>query len=88
MSKTIWKFVLDVTDSQFIRMPHESKILHVNTQRETVCMWAEVDPSLPQVLRRFCVYGTGHQMPDDPGRYIGSIMLQDGDLIFHIYEQP
>lgn len=49
-------------------------------------MWAEVDPSLPQVLRRFSVYGTGHRMPDDSGRYIGSIMLQNGDLVFHVYE--
>ena len=32
MKKTIWKFELEVTDKQFVRMPQEAELLSVQTQ--------------------------------------------------------
>jgi hypothetical protein len=30
--------------------------------------------------------GTGHEMSDNPGTYIGTAMLDGGNLVFHVYE--
>jgi len=67
-------------------MPNGAKILHVAEQAGLVCIWAQCDPDAPDVPREIMAYGTGHPMPDHPGRYIGSFMLGGGEFIFHAYE--
>lgn len=87
MAKSIWKFPVAVTDEQLVEMPMGAKILSVDVQRETVCLWAEVNPEAAgKHYRTICIFGTGHRMPDDPGSYIGSFMLHDGALVFHAYD--
>lgn len=89
MSKTIWKYPLQMADKQQVSMPFGAKIRSVAAQGDTVCIWAEVDPSAPKKRERtIYIYGTGHVMPDDPGTYIGSFMLHAGALVFHVYEAP
>lgn len=42
--KTIWKFQLKVDDFQTLEIPKDSKLLAVQTQGETPCLWALVSP--------------------------------------------
>ena len=86
MARSIWKFPIKIDDHQVIPVPNGAKIRSVAVQGETVCLWAEVDPNEPIFGRDIFVYGTGHPMPDDPGTFIGSVMLHGGALVFHIYE--
>lgn len=87
MSKTIWKFPVQVTDEQQVSMPFSAKIRYVAAQGDIACLWAEVDSSSPKMRERTIrIYGTGHPMPEDPGAYIGSFMLQGGALVFHAYD--
>ena len=84
--RTIWKFELEVTDIQTVALPKGCFILQVEVQRGTPCLWVECDSEAPKVDRVFAIYGTGHSLPDNPGKYIGSYMLQGGMLVFHLYE--
>jgi len=62
--------------------------LDVQAQGGTPCLWALVDPHAPQVERLFLVYGTGHDVPDDPGMYYGTIHFHSTPpLVFHVFEE-
>lgn len=84
--KTIWKYQLDVTTEQVVMMPKQAQILTVQIQDGTPCMWAVVSPGSPSEKRTFRIYGTGHPIADDLGRYIGTFQLRGGLLVFHLFE--
>lgn len=83
--KTTWKFTLQPECS--IEMPVGSEILSVREQKETICLWALVDPSAPKETRRFVAFGTGHDIPDESLSFVGTAHLQGGALVFHIFER-
>jgi hypothetical protein len=85
--RTIWKFTLAPGNAAGVSMPIGANILHVHEQHGDICLWAEVDSKAPYELRRIAIYGTGHEMPADPGAYIGSVHLANGRLVFHVYER-
>ena len=89
MNKTIWKFELETTDNQTIEMPVNAEILTVQTQNETPCMWALVDPTEKKEKRFIEVFGTGHDVHYDMGvsrNYLGTYQLHGGSLVFHVFE--
>ncbi len=67
-------------------MPMFAKILHLNTQRDIPCLWAECDSDAEKRPRYYRIYGTGHPMLDSSDCYIGSFDMQNGALVFHVYE--
>jgi len=68
-------------------MPAGAKILTVAMQIGVACLWAEVNTgAIGKHKRTISIFGTGHRMPDDPGAYIGSFMLDGGALVFHVYD--
>jgi hypothetical protein len=83
---TIWKFDLETTDVQTVKMPRGAEIIAVQTQRDTPRLWAVVDPKMPLVSRTFYVVGTGHEFTTGNKRYIGTYQLMDGSLVFHVFE--
>lgn len=86
MARTIWKFLL--RPGEPVVMPAGARPISAREQHDTICVWAEVDPAAPMEPRHFGVYGTGHALPDDPGRFLGTASLHGGRLIFHVYEPP
>ena len=90
MKKTIWKFQLEITDKQFVRMPQEAEILSVDSQNDTACIWALVDPNKPTEERCFEIFRTGHPVHCDMGidrKFISTFQLRDGQLVFHCFER-
>lgn len=86
MAKTIWKFPLRIGE-QKLEMPAGAEILCLATQRDVCCLWAIVEvPARPAEIRKICVYGTGHDLPDVPGTYIGTFMIESGTYVFHVFE--
>jgi len=83
--KTIWKFELPIEGT--IEMPIGAEILGVQVQRDEPRLWAMVDPSAPKEKRQFKIYGTGHTMPDNPGKYVGTFQIAEGTFIFHVFEK-
>lgn len=91
--RSIWKFPLVTTDTQTIRMPEKAKILTVQVQHGVPVLYTEVDTEREYEDRRIEIFGTGHPMPNNDGkcpsriRYIGTYQVQDGYLVFHVYER-
>lgn len=84
--KAVWKFPIPVDDAFELMMPEGARPLCVQTQRSQPCMWAFVDPAAPQKPRRFRMCGTGHPLPDDVGRYVGTFQGYNEALVFHVFE--
>ena len=86
---TIWKYQLELTDRQDIVMPIGSKILCVQAQRGTLCLWVLVNTNSPTNRRVIAVHGTGFPIADNEfeiGRYIGSVQMHNGDLVWHVVD--
>lgn len=85
--RTIYKYELATTDQQTIRMPSGARIIACQVQRETPCLWAEVETESPSAARCFRIFGTGHPLDIDSAQpYIGTYQLHGGSLVFHVYE--
>lgn len=90
MKKTIWKFEIKATDKQHIKMPKGAEILYIDNQYEVANLWALVDPKEEMEERTFEVFGTGHEIYYDMGvdrNHIGSFQLNQGTLVFHVFER-
>ena len=83
--RTIWKYAVD--DGP-VSMPSGARILSVQVQRGDLTLWAEVDSDAPAEIRRFRVYGTGHELPRGLGYQDSHIAtVQDEPFVWHVYEE-
>jgi hypothetical protein len=86
--KTVWKFPLEVTDYQEIKMPVGAKILCIQAQSEKPCLWALVDPYANTYSVTIVMCATGHEIH---GRhnldYLGTFQLYAGSLVFHAFQE-
>lgn len=85
-SSRIYKYPLMVHDEVTIMMPAGANVLCVQTQGGQAQVWAVVDAESAYEPRTFYVVGTGHPMPRDAGRYVGTFQLEGGSLVFHVFE--
>ena len=81
---TIWKYDVDLTRGLLL-IPEHSRILSFQIQNGHRCVWAAVNTEARLVSRRIVIYGTGHELPDDPGVYIGS--AQQGPFVWHAFDE-
>ena len=95
--KTIFKYGLTPDDEVHIAMPQGAVILSCQTQGDFPVIWALVDPERPGVTRRFYVCPTGAPVPPrvasdlqatDGPRFLSTIQLAGGALVFHIFYDP
>lgn len=84
--KKIWKFPLEVTDLQKIRIPKNSTLLTVQAQREVPCLWALVETDKESEERFIRIAGTGHPVLEKIFRYVGTFQLAKGSFIGHVFE--
>lgn len=89
--KAIFKYSMAKFDN-LIEMPRSAKILCVQVQHTVPTLWVEVnipdsrqdDPEME--FRKFQFHNTGDALPDNPGTYIGTVLLREGSIVRHIYE--
>ena len=88
MAHAVWKFVIDPNDHIEIDMPKGAKLLHVDTQFGSVCLWALVDPAAKHETRKFRFAGTGHPIFEDADslRHVGTWLMNGGGLVLHLFE--
>lgn len=98
--RSIYKYTLVLHDTQVIKLPRNSKIIHVGTQwnqlenQTTICLWVEVHADYLDDLvnRRFDIHGTGHIILRDDSVHIGTVQMptdsQGIEYVWHIYEVP
>jgi hypothetical protein len=85
--KTIWKYELQAQEREILLMPIGAQILSVQTQRNTPCIWALVDPSVQKESRVFRIVGTGHDVPWPVDRSLHRGTVQVGPFVWHIFEE-
>lgn len=86
--KTIWKYNLSPpTEVSTYNMPKGAKFLTIQQQGDFYhpCMWFEVDDEQPKEMVEFLMVGTGHPLPDESYKYLGTGIFKGGELVFHIY---
>jgi hypothetical protein len=85
LPKTIWKFPLTgySTDNRK-DIPKGFKVLHFGEQHGHACFWAEIEPEAATETVEFSYYGTGWELPDDPGEYLGTFVVHNS-LVWHWY---
>ncbi len=82
--KTIWKFPLEITDHQSVSIPSISRLLTVQMQGDTPCLWALVDPDSTETTTVIAIRGTGLPITGLIGEYIAT--FQVGWLVFHAFD--
>jgi hypothetical protein len=81
--RTIFKYPLEITDKQTIRMKCVS-ILHVGLDpSKRPCLWAEVETDAIESGVDIYVVGTGNPLPDLAEYHIGSFV--QGPFVRHVY---
>jgi hypothetical protein len=84
--KTIWKYPLEVTDYQNVRMPEGAEILSVADQYGVICVWALVDPEADLENRMFYIFGTGNPVSETlPWQFVGSV--QQNIFVWHVFAE-
>lgn len=88
VSNTIWKFELELTDVQHVKMPAGARILSVDRQtfgsRAALMLWALVDPSVPAVNRKIGIVGTGNPAPSMDTVFVGTVVMPP--FVWHVFD--
>lgn len=88
MKTTIWKYEL-TSEQTDIDIPEGGSILCVQTQNLKPHLWIEVNPDNNTTKRSFIIIGTGEPVFNDSiesKEYIGTFQLQNGALVYHVFE--
>ncbi len=85
----IWKYSLAFTDTQVIKMPSVSEIIHFDNQNEVPTLWVLVEPSEDESCKRTIrIVGTNHEITEDRVdlRFLGTAIFGSGAIVFHAFE--
>jgi hypothetical protein len=90
--KKIYKYPTQHAKMFSFKMPKGAEILCVQVDQKTgiPCIWALIDPNIPEEYRDFELFGTGHEIYYDMGverKYIGTYQLNNGEFVGHIFER-
>ena len=83
--QTIWKYPLHKMIN-YIELPTVARVLAVHMQGRFPCLWVQLDTHSETMRRKFAIYSTGEELPDNAGIYVGSVFPDDAELVWHIYE--
>lgn len=84
MAKSIYRYDI-LTGNGVVKLPGDSDFLHVAYKDNTLCVWTLIDTDKPVHAYTFKFYGTGWTLPDEPGRYIGTVVTTDGSVVWHVF---
>lgn len=88
----VWKFMLDPYMEQNgiieVEMPADATGISCHSQRERICVWAEVFPTNKLEKRYFAIYANGQDIPIPQSKrhFAGTVLMHGGSLVFHVFE--
>jgi len=83
--QVIHKFPVKIAREQSIELPAFSKILSVQLQNGSPCIWVFVDYTYRKIDKKILCIGTGHEFVQEiVMEFIGTIQLQDG-TVWHFF---
>lgn len=86
MAKRILRFELPVDVEAIVMLPKDRSFLALNVKFGQPCAWIACDLGSPRAPVVFRWIPTGHDVPDEPCTYRGTVVLNAGGLIFHLFE--
>lgn len=87
MGQVIYKYPLRLNSVNVASIPQGARVLTVQTQNETPCLWALVDPNKILEERIFEIFATGSMLPlSGNWNYISTFQLENGVYVFHCFE--
>lgn len=86
MTKKIFKYPLEIEKEQTIEIPANARILTVKTQGNQIYLWAMVNPDHIPEKRKIRIYGTGHPVDIENIIYIGTVMTESENFVWHVFE--
>lgn len=85
--KSVYKYPVSSDDYFQLDMPYGAEILSVQVQQGNPYIWALVDKKEDlMVTRKFRLARTGHPISETNLSFIGTFQLDDGYLVFHLFE--
>jgi len=88
MTRKIYKYEIPISDQFNLEMPIGSKLLHFGTQFGKPTLWAEVNTDdQGTMIRAFAIYGTGHVHRQGEQEYVGTVLMENDALVWHLYER-
>lgn len=85
--KLIWKFELEKSVVQCLKMPLDAEIFCLQVHNKNPCLWCFIDVEKPKAAREIRILCTGHPIENkDTGKYIGTYQSYDGDEVFHVFD--
>ena len=73
---------------QTLQLPVGAVFRHAEGLGTRMHVWYQVDDQEPVETRTFYVAGTGSQIPEDLGTFLGTVTCMAGQFRGHIYEAP
>ena len=84
--KTVWKYQVNgpvLISRTHLRMPRKARLVHLESQGNEICVWAEVETKEETQERCLGIYGTGHPISKDAA-YVGTTQIPP--FVWHVYE--
>lgn len=83
--KRIYKY--EIHSDCTVQLPPGAEILSVGVQFNQLMCWASVEPSDKIETRHLLIGGTGFEPPVNPGRFLGTHLLDGGSTVLHVWER-
>ena len=84
MALKIFKYYLQLTDTQTLQMPEGFEVLNVSNEGGRIVFWAEADEEEELVDIDFYVVGTGNELEHPLRVYMGTVQMNG--FVWHVYE--
>jgi hypothetical protein len=84
----IWKYPIPKVIDEFeIEMPRNARVLCVQIQKGTPCIWVKTSGRDEMEKRKFVIIGTGNPFDAEGLVYIGTWQEWGGMLVWHLFER-
>ena len=82
--KTIFKYAVEITDEQVVKMPKGAHALSAQIQNGQLCVWAMVDTESELVDRTVRIFGTGNPVDlNGMWQFLGTV--QERIFVWHVF---
>ena len=85
--RVIYKYLAFPGGATTCPMTVDRKWLHVEEQHRMVTCWAMIETDAAPESVNLLIAATGQALGDEFGRYVGTCLVSDGNLVWHVFEQ-
>lgn len=84
---TIYKYALEITDSQELNLPGGSKLIKVAEQNDQLCAWVLQHTQNEKEDYTIWIAGTGHDLESIEHIHYFDTVLMSGGFVWHVFAE-